>query len=88
MTVKKNFAQLFIIIWGCNVVNFKELKDLWDKVTSRTVESWTAQKEVFSRFIFESAFAKRGGTIKGFAEAMLPQITVTNSEAAQELDSF
>ena len=88
MTVKKNFAQLFIIIWGCNVINFKEFKDLWDEDASRTVKSWTAQQKVFNRFIFKTTFAQRGGAIKGFAEAMLPKITVTYSEACQMFNSF
>ena len=88
MTVKKNFAQLFIIIWGCKVINFKELKNLWDEDASRTIESGTAQKEVFNRFIFESTFAQGGGAVKRFAEAMLPKITVTYSEACQMFESF
>ena len=88
MTVKEDFAQLFIVIWGCNFINFKKFKDLWDEDASRTVEGWTAQKEVFNRFIFESTFAQGGGAVKGFAEAMLPKITVTNSEACQMFDSF
>ena len=57
MTVKEDFAQLFIVIWGCNVIDFKKFKDLWDEDASRTVEGWTAQKKVFSRFIFKSTFA-------------------------------
>ena len=88
MTVKEDFAQLFIVIWGCNVINFKKFKDLWDEDASRTIESWTAQKEVFNRFIFKSTFAQGRGAVKGFAEAMLPKITVTNSEACQMFDSF
>ena len=59
-----------------------------DEDTSRTVEGWTAQKKVFSRFIFKSTFAHRGGTVKGFAEAMLPKVTVINSEACKMFDSF
>ena len=88
MTVKEDFVQLFIVIWGCNFINFKKFKDLWNEDASRTVEGWTAQKKVFSRFIFKSTFAQGRGTVKGFAEAMLPKITVTNSEACQMFDSF
>ena len=88
MTVKENFVQFFIIVWGCNVIFFKEFKDLWDEDASRTVKSWTAQQKVFNRFIFKTTFAQGGGAIKGFAEAMLPKITVTYSEACQMFNSF
>ena len=88
MTVKEDFAQLFIVIWGCNVIDFKKFKDLWDEDASRTVEGWTAQKKVFIRFIFKSTFAQGGGAVKRFAKAMLQKITVTNSEACQMFDSF
>ena len=88
MTIKEDFAQLFIIIRGCNVIDFKKFEDLWDEDASRTVKSWTAQQKVFNRFIFKTTFAQRGGAIKGFAEAMLPKITVTYSEACQMFNSF
>ena len=43
VTIQENFAKLCIIIWGGNVIHFKEFENLWDQDASGTVEIRTAQ---------------------------------------------